>query len=132
MMQSPHDGVEGLGLLAETLLFISIPVLIAPVVTMALKVIGRLRTPHGRFVWWSLGAYCASLLAAVEFLPSSLGNENLKTGVFATLGTIAALCALFLAVRASGSGRVSAVLGSSFLVLCWLPFFWGRVLLRVF
>ncbi len=131
---SIRDGFEGLGYLAEFMIAVSVLVAILPVITIVLRLCSTAQ--HGKlsrdsYLWISLLAYLASVLAGVRFIPLSLTEEKFQTAIFAILGTLLAIASLILAYRSQGPGRLSAVMGAVVLTLIWVPFFFGRVLLQL-
>jgi hypothetical protein len=122
-----------MGFLAEFFVALAAIAVVFPIVTVVrkLSLAGRGSVPGGNYVWVSLSAYGVSLLSALWFVPFSFTDDVIKTAALACTGTIAAILSLTFAVRVRGGGRIPAIAGGVFLVLAWLPFFYGRVLLRL-
>jgi hypothetical protein len=129
----PHDGFEGMGLLVELFLVVTLVACVFPLLTIFLEIRNfRSRRPSERnFVWAFLATYCLSLLSARWFVPLSLTEVVLPTAIWATVGTAFAMISFAFGFRSRGSGRWLAVVGGCYLTLVWLPFFYGRVLLKL-
>jgi hypothetical protein len=127
-----RDGFEGVAYLAELYLAIWAAAIVFLVVTVArkLSLAGRGSVAGGNYVWASLLAYGVSLLSALWFVPFSLTDDVMRTAALACAGTTSAILALIFALRARGGGRFPAIASATYLTLVWLPFFYGRVLLR--
>jgi hypothetical protein len=130
--QPVRDGFEGVGYLVELYLAIWAVAIVFLVLTIVrkLSLAGRVSAAGGSYVWASLLAYGASLLSALWFVPFSLTDDVIRTAALACGGMISAILSLIFALRARGGGRLPAIEGAVFLTLVWLPFFYGRFLLR--
>lgn len=126
------DDFEGVGFLFEVFVALGAIAVVFPLVTLVqrLREANSERIPGGNYIWAFLSAYFVSLLCAGRFLPLSFTENVVQTGVLVCAGTMSAIFSLIFALRARGSGRVSAVTGAWFLTLVWLPIFYGRVLLH--
>ena len=133
MDQPSRDGFEGLGFLVQLLIPIAGVAFVFPLVVIWLKLRNANGTAglRGGYIWAFMLAYCLSLLSAWWFIPLSLTDKIVPTAIFASIGTVLAVLSLVLAIRSQGSGRGSAVAAAIFLTILWLPFFYGRVLLRL-
>ena len=133
MPYPPHDGFEGMGLLVEFFLVIALVACLFPLLTFLLEIrnLQSKRPSERNFIWAFLATYCLSLLSARWFVPLSLTEKILPTAIWATVGTVCAMMSLALGVLSRGSGRWLAVAGGCYLTLIWMPFFYGRVLLKL-
>jgi hypothetical protein len=121
-----NDGFEGIGLLVEGLSAMFIIAVTFPIVSACQKLLSKERAFRIGSVWPALIAYCLSLSTAGWFMALCLTDEVFKTAASAWVGSLIAFSSLVFAFRARGAGRWTAVIGSSYLSLLWLPFLYGR------